>query len=526
MQKQAAADPRTATGPHPGNTIVGIAFVVVVAIAVFAVARQRAGALDQAPAAAAAPTATAAQPAAASRAGDDEPPPARRAAALATADGTTAAAPTFADYLERLVAHGLETMRLAALGDTDRAHASDAAARALFAEMLRLLPAADGEALALLSSAAPPAPSAPAADQLRHRVLLMALDHGLQLRTATADQDPANRPAVLAARDALVGAVLTAMVGDAELAQQLGLGVLADAPYLGPPHEAAVLELAAMSGEGGFSAEVATALLTTLWRNLQRAGHPSSERLQGLCLLLLDGGNRSERLAAARLLLADARYRPVVLDHLRTTGDAALGRELAMAAAQDLPPAEAFAVVAAAASAGDTPAGQSAPFLLLGHRDAAMLQREYEQRLAADREPRLRELMVAGAGFSGTAEGTALARLAFESDPDADVRLRALLALTGQSGPAFGERAVFAALDDARIRDDALRLRVVVMAVENLARAGLVNEVARCAARLRLCTHLDAEGRAALEQLLAERLPRGELPIDSRPVGSSPPGAR
>ena len=62
-----------------------------------------------------------------------------------------------------------------------------------------------------------------------------------------------------------------------------------------------------------------------------------------LALLLLDVGNASERLAAARRLVLDDRCREVVLAHLRRTRDAELARAIAMAAATDLPGAWHFA---------------------------------------------------------------------------------------------------------------------------------------------------------------------------------------
>ena len=41
-----------------------------------------------------------------------------------------------------------------------------------------------------------------------------------------------------------------------------------------------------------------------------------------------------------------------------------------------------------------------APFLVLGERDIDFVQRTYEEKLAANVEPRLRDLLVAGAGFT------------------------------------------------------------------------------------------------------------------------------
>jgi hypothetical protein len=428
------------------------------------------------------------------------------------------AALDFDGYVARLLALGQETTRLAAAGATEAAKQNDERARALFDELTRRIADADERALAALCGAPAAAATDPTTDPTtdpatdpttdvtaaqRAQVLALILQYGLRRRLAAPDRAPL---------DALVAAVLAALPGDAGLARRLGLGLLADEPYLDLPHEQAVLSLAQMSGDGLVPSDVATALLTTLWHNLQRAGRRSSDELATLCLLLLGDGNAGERLAACRQLLGDPRYRLLVLEHLRTTPDARLAREVALAAVQDLPPAEAFTVVVAAATAGGAAAnadhapGAVAPFLALGHRDPQLLQREYEQRLADDVEPRLRELLVAGAGFGGDPAGIELARLAFDADPDPEVRLRALFVLTGRAADALGEGAMARALDDPRIRDDPRRLSAVVLALENLARRGLVNAVDRIGRRLRACA-LDASSRQALEATLASALP-------------------
>ncbi len=432
------------------------------------------------------------------------------------------AAGSFADYVDRLVAIGLETTRLATMGDRGGARANDEQAKTLFGELMTNVRDADAEALAALGTNPSVAANATVAEHLRQRILDLVLDHGLRRRfasipasadgTTDADRDPDDAGA--AARwaeereqlDHLVTAVLTALPANVEFAHRIGLGLLADAPYLGLAHEPIVLDLVALSGDGKFPADVATALLATLWRNLQQAGQRTSDQLAGLCLLLLDRGNVSERLAAGQRLLADERFRLVVLEHLRRTKDQDLARALAMTAAQELPPATAFAFVAAVAPLAGNGSG---PLLLLGHRDPALLQAEYEHRLADDVEPRLRELLVAGIGFTGGEHGIEVARIAFASDPDPEVRLRALLVLTAQAGDTLGEQAVTAALDDPRIRTEPFRLSTVVMALGNLAHAGMPNAIDRLAQRLLACPALNEASRVSLQQILAESLPGG-----------------
>jgi hypothetical protein len=409
--------------------------------------------------------------------------------------------PTFAEFVERLVAHGLDTARHHAAGDFEAARASDAGARATFTEMMDRLPDAEAEALAAIADTPPPAGATDAPGHLRRRVWGLALDAGLQRRHLRA-VDAATRTPL----DSLVAAALTALPAGEALAAELGLGHLADRPYLGSAHETAVLELAALAGEGRFPMPVATALLTTLWRNLEAIGARTSGELLSLALLLLDDPNTSKRVSACRQLLGDPRFRPLVLEQLQRRRDAGLAREVAMAAAQDLPPADALEVLRVAHPlAGDF----VAPFLVLGSRDAELLQREYEQRLAGDVDPRLREALVGGAGFGGSPRGIELARLAFDSDPDADVRLRALFVLTGNAADALGEQTIATALDDPRIRDDPRRLHALVLALGNLERAGAVNAVDRLGQRLRACTALTAAAREDLDQLLRRALPGG-----------------
>src|SRR5690606_19719436 len=90
----------------------------------------------------------------------------------------------------------------------------------------------------------------------------------------------------------------------------------------------------------------------------------------------------------------------------------------------------------------------------------------------------------------------------------ARVRLQALLSLSASSALACGEAACERLLDDPQINSDAARLSIVVMALENLEVAGMINAVDRLGQRLRQLP-LGDEARQRLEQLLARALPGG-----------------
>jgi hypothetical protein len=290
------------------------------------------------------------------------------------------------------------------------------------------------------------------------------------------------------------------------LATELGNGQLADRPYLSLAHEPAVLQLVAMAGEHRFPAATAEALLTTLWRNLQAVGARTSDELAGLSLLLLQEGNESERRAARRRLLLDDRYRSVLLDHVRASKDRTEAKALALIAAEQLPPKTALEVLTLAVTVGAEPA---AAFVVLGRRDPATLQQAYEHSLASDVEPKLRDLLVAGIGFSGEPAAIEVAKLAQQSDPDPEVRLRGMFALTANAPAALGEAAIQRALDDPQIGNDPQRLSAVVLALDNLARAGEINAIDRLGQRLRMTSGLTTGARLELEKILARALPGG-----------------
>lgn len=446
------------------------------------------------------------------------PPVAANAAALPAAAAAPVAAPpqrlvaepppppaeaatrTFAWYVEQLVAIGATTSRLAAAGDEAAARQSDEAAQALFAEMLERIADADEQALAAIAGGAMPPRTAPPPEQLRWRVYALTVDAGLQRRFAAVAAAGRQR------LDHLVTAILALLPQDPALAANLGRPCLCDRPFLGAAHEAAVLSLCAEAGQGGIDAELATALLLTLWRNLVEQGARGEAEVANQALVLLADANACLRAAACQLLLQQDRFRELVLQQVRERQDPALARQLAMAAAGDMPPATAVAVLRRLqATAGDLmPA-----FLLLGSRADGVLTAAYEQTLADGVDPQFRAELVSGAGFAGSPQGLQLAQLAFASDPHPEVRTRALFVLTGNAADALGERSVDAAIDDAVAREDRRELGAIVLALENLERAGLVNAIDRLGQRLRACPLLRDGDRANLERLLARALPGG-----------------
>ncbi len=442
------------------------------------------------------------------RAADSETQPDPGPRTTAAADDAAPSAPaTFAERLDAIVASSLRSAELMAQQEHAAAQEVEEGTRAAFVDLVRTI--ADSDALALAEFERTPADD-PDADeqgavngitalQVRKSVLQMLVRIGLERRhAAERDGQPAS--------SALTTGILTALLGRADLAEELGAATLCDQPYLALAHEALVLELVQRSGEGRFPPAVATGLLATLWRNLAATGARSSDQLAGLALLLLENGNLSERMASARTLLHDDRYRAVLLDLIDRNQDRQLAHMVGLAAAQELAPAAAMAVLQRTAR---HPGTHTASFVALARRDPAMLQRRYEQLLGDDRESRLRAMMVTGSGFAATDGGLEVARLAMASDPDPEVRLRAMFALTARAAEALGEQAILDAIEDPRIGGDGLRLASVVAAFQNLANAGMVNAVHRLGLRLRECPALGDAAREQLEELLGQSLPRG-----------------
>jgi len=369
----------------------------------------------------------------------------------------------------------------------------------VFAELLQRIDDADEQALAAYA-AAPPPPATPE-QQLRAQIHLLVIDAGLQRRHAefTATRDRGHL-------DALVAAVLGVLPQQEAFAEPLGRARLAGRPFLGAGHEAAVLALVALAGEHGFPLPVATELLRTLWHNLEQQGVRSSGELTSLALLLLQDQNPAKRLCACTELLRSERYRPLVLELARAGKDESFATDVALAAAQTLPPETALASLQELLPSSSR---LLAAFLTIGNRDATAMRSAYERRLADDTDPGFRAELITGAGFTRTPEGLALARLAFDSDPHLEVRTRAMFALTANAAESLGETAIHTLLDLPEFARDPARLGAAVLALENLERKGQINAIDRLGQRLRTCSALLAGDRANLERILARSLPGG-----------------
>jgi hypothetical protein len=304
--------------------------------------------------------------------------------------------------------------------------------------------------------------------------------------------------------DALTQATLDVMPANATTAE-FGAGVLAGKPYLRLVHEPTVLSLVRLAADGAFPREVATRLLTTLWDNLQRSGERTSDEVAALALLLLADTDAGKRAAASRHLLRDARYRHVVLAWLRDAKDGAIAAEISTAAAQDLAPADALAVLRELAPLTGR---QTGPYMTLGFRAPDALADAYQELLAANVQPAVRADLVAGLGLARSPLGVQVTQLALESDPAVDVRIQAGFALTAAAAETLGETTCARLLDDPAVASSARHLGAVVSMLQNLEAAGLTNAIDRLGQRLRTMA-LGEQARRELDELLARALPGG-----------------
>ena len=446
---------------------------------------------------------------------DLAPAPARTAAtvgeaeldrepAAATPPATAVDPRTFAMLVDELVAQGQRTAALAQQDNAAGATASDQQARALFALLMERFDDA-GERALDLGASLPSEPAEggvavdePAADAHRgHRMVLhLVLAAECTRREAAATAGGRER------LDGLVRAILDVLpISGATV--EIGSRALIDEPHLRATHEPQVLGLLRLASEGTFPRSVATRLLVTLWNNVQRFGERTSDDLARLALLWLGGDDPSQRTAACRQLLLDARYRDLVLSWLRERGDRDVAAELAGIAAQELPPDQALALLRELA-----PLLPSAPnaYLVLGFRAPEALADAYRELLASDVQPRMRADLVTGVGMTTTPLGLEIAKLALENDPSPDVRLQAVFALTARRDPALGEAALQQALDDPRIAKDPLRLSAVVLALQNLETTGDLNALHRVGQRLQAMALSDTS-RQTLAGILARGLP-------------------
>jgi hypothetical protein len=462
-------------------------------------------AIDATPIAAPAPAAEVAP-----ATGPDRPPIERQAVATPEPDPPAADdGRPFEQCVDELVALGERTAAMAQQDDRAGAQAADQEARARFAALLARFADAGERALAMTTAL-----SSPLRDQLDHG-RRMVLQLVLAAELGRRDQD--GRAGDRARIDAFVQLVLDAMPTHATAAE-IGAHVLADQPYLRAAHEPTVLQFLRLASDGLLAREVATRLLLTLWANLQRSGERTSDELSALALVLLDDSDPSQRTAAYRQLLQDARHRPLVLAWLRERGDRAVAGEVANLAARELPPTDAVAVLR---ELGPLLTRATGAWLAVGFRAPELVADTYRELLGGDIQPAMRSDLVTALGMTPTPLADEISELALATDPSPDVRLQAVFVLSTRQSVEVAERALERALDDRLIAADPLRLGAVVLALQNLEAGGHVNAIDRIGQRLRGLP-LAEHSRQTLEGMLARSLPGGRSSAD----GQRAPGGR
>ncbi|MBZ0150125.1 MAG: hypothetical protein K8J09_01235 [Planctomycetes bacterium] len=411
----------------------------------------------------------------------------------------TTAEPSFEQRVEELAQIARRTAELAEQDDLAAATASDQTARERFGELMQRFEDAGERGLAML--AAMPVPDLDPLTPARRGVLRVVLQGELQRRheTALAVQDHTRV-------DALVGNLLDLMPGTEFLIAD-GEWALADRPYLRLLHEPAVLSLVRLSSEERFPRPVATRLLLTLWHNLQATGERSSDELSRLALLMLADGDPSQRTAACRQLLLDARYRPLVLSWLRERGDRTIANEIASLAARDLPPTAALDVLR---ELGPLLPRLPAAYMTLGFRAPEVLADAYRELLASNTQPSRRTDLLAGVAMAPGEIGVELAQFALDNDPSPDVCLQAMFAFCTRRDVMGAEAAINRVLDDEAVRNDPARLDAVVLAFQNLEAGGDVNVIDRVGQRLSNLP-LSPASRQLLAGILQRALPGGEF---------------
>lgn len=416
---------------------------------------------------------------------------------VAAATPAPAPARSFDDRIDELVAIGRRTAERAQDDDHAGAAASDREARARFDELMAAF--ADAGELALRGLAA--ATDAPVHGFVQGRELALQLVVVAECARRAADADATGDRARI---DRFVHDVLAAIPASAAMAA-VGERALARQPLLRLAHETAVLRLVELAGAGAAPQATASALLLTLWDNLQRFGERSSDALAALALALVDGAEPSQRLAACRHLLRDPRYRAIALASLRARGDRAFVRDVANAVAQDLPVDDALAVLA---ELGPTLGRAPHAYLVCGHRAPDAVADAYRRLLADDVHPDRRADLVAGVGMARTATGLDVARTALAHDPSPAVRLQAVFALTANADLETALAALLQSADDAALTADPLRCDGLAFALQNLERHGDAEAIDRAARRLAALS-LSASGRAALAAIRERALPGG-----------------
>lgn len=404
---------------------------------------------------------------------------------------------TFDERIDELVAIGRRTADRAQDDDHEGAAASDREARARFDELMAAFADAGERALRGLAAAT----DAPVHGFVQGRELALQLVVVAECARRAADADATGHRAGI---DGFVHDVLATIPASAAMAA-VGERALAQQPHLRLAHETAVLRLVELASASAVPQATATALLLTLWDNLQRFGERSSEALAALALALIDGAEPSQRLAACRHLLRDPRYRAIALASLRERGDRAFVRDVATAVAQDLPVDDALGVLA---ELGPTLGRAPHAYLVCGHRAPDAVADAYRRLLADDVQPDRRADLVAGVGMARTATGLDVARTALAHDPAPAVRLQAVFALTANADLETAVAALLQAADDAALTADPLRCDGLAFALQNLERHGDADAIDRAARRLGALS-LSESGRAALAGIRERALPGG-----------------
>jgi hypothetical protein len=406
--------------------------------------------------------------------------------------GASARPDDFDACVEELTRLGLAIQTALESGQEAVVHAHNRAAEQMVAHVTTAF--RDAGMLALDRLVGPPTGAAPLAG-IRSRVLERLLADDLRARHARrAGRMPGPR------LDPLVDAMLPFVAERVELAQALGERLLTNQPYLGPAQEPAVLDLCERTAEQPFLVDVVPGLLRTLWKNLEDAGATPGGRLRALALLFLQDPNPARRRAAATRLILDPAHRALAVAETLRSEDAGLAVAVAQAAAVDLDPTAALEILDAVAPLGG--AALTPAFVTLGMRAPDTLTSAYGRALADGGDPALRGSLLTGATARLGPAAVELAELAFRSDPDRDVRSRALFALAAQADVDRAERALHDALDDPALGRDAAWLGVVSLALRNVAGRGAEAAHSRIAERLRLHPAFGGRDRRALESWL------------------------
>jgi hypothetical protein len=434
-----------------------------------------------------------------------------RSLAAAPPPATKAVEPEFAELIEQLTLLGEATTSLVQSDEIEAAREKDTEARQCFEALMTRFADAGERALDLATSLGISTAPHDAAKRFVLQ-LTLAMECSRRHVAAEAAKDYSRL-------DPLVHAILAVLPQNAELLA-LGVTVLDKRPYLRLCHEPDVLGLVDQAGREQFDRPSATRLLLTLWDNLQRTGERSSTELASMAMLLLGDADPSKRTAACRQLLADARYRQVMLAWLRERADVAVAIEVANLAAQELPANEALGVLR---ELGPTLKNMPSAYMSLAFRAPEAIGDAYRELLAANTHAAMRTDLIAGLAMADANHAIPAVELAQGSDPAPEVRAQAMLTLTATATLTHGEQACHRALDDPAIGGDPGRLALVFLALQNLEAAGLTNAVDRLGQRMRAAP-LREDTRLQLEQLLARALPGGQT-SDQQSRERSGPGA-